>query len=146
VPVWKYKANYDVIPWVTFTDPEIAQVGHNEMSAKKAGISYEVTKYELDGLDRAITESSNRGFVKILTPKGKDKILGATIVGPYAGELLTEFVTAMKAKKGLGTILGTIHSYPTLSEANKFAAGNWKKANKPEGILKWVEKMHRMRL
>jgi len=146
VPMWKYKANYDVIPWVTFTDPEIAQVGHNETSAQKAGLSYDVTKYELDGLDRAITESTNRGFVKVLTPKGKDKILGANIVGPYAGELLTEFVTAMKDKKGLGSILGTIHSYPTLSEANKFAAGNWKKANKPEGILKWVEKMHKMRL
>ena len=146
VPLWKYKANYDVIPWVTFTDPEIAQVGHNELSAQKAGLGYEVAKYELDGLDRAITESNNAGFVKVLTPKGKDRILGATIVGPYAGEMLTEFVAAMKAKKGLNSILGTIHSYPTLSEANKFAAGNWKKANKPEGILKWVEKMHKMRL
>ncbi|MED5207283.1 MAG: FAD-dependent oxidoreductase, partial [Pseudomonadota bacterium] len=121
----RFKADYRVIPAVTFLDPEIARVGLNEREAREQGVEYEVTRYELDGLDRAIAESERQGFVKVLTPPGKDSILGATIVGAHAGELLAEYVLAMKHKLGLNKILGTIHSYPTMAEANKFAAGEW---------------------
>ncbi len=138
----KFKADYRVIPAVTFLDPEFARVGLNETEAKEQGIDYEVTRYDLDDLDRAITESETKGFVKVLTPPGKDTILGATIVGSHAGELLAEYVLAMKHKLGLNKILGTIHSYPTMAEANKFAAGDWKRANKPEKLLEYVEKYH----
>ena len=136
----RFKADYRVIPAVTFLDPEVARVGINETEAKEQGIEYEVTRYDLDDLDRAITESETAGFVKVLTPPGKDTILGVTIVSAQAGELLAEYVLAMKHKLGLNKILGTIHSYPTMAEANKFAAGNWKKANKPEGALVWLER------
>ena len=136
----RFKADYRVIPAVTFLDPEVARVGLNEAEAMEQGKKYEVTRYDLDDLDRAITESETAGFVKVLTPPGKDTILGATIVGSHAGELLAEYVLAMKHNIGLNKILGTIHSYPTMAEANKFAAGNWKRANKPEAALKWVER------
>ena len=142
----KFKADYRVIPAVTFLDPEVARVGLNESEAREQGTKFEVTRYELDDLDRAITESATSGFVKVLTVPGKDTILGATIVGANAGELLAEYVLAMKHKIGLNKILGTIHAYPTMAEANKFAAGNWKRANKPEALLGWVEKFHRWRL
>jgi pyruvate/2-oxoglutarate dehydrogenase complex dihydrolipoamide dehydrogenase (E3) component len=139
----KFKADYRVIPAVTFLDPEVARVGLNEREAAEQGIAVEVTRYELDDLDRAIAESETKGFVKVLTPAGgKDKVLGATIVGAHAGELLAEYVLAMKYGIGLNKILGTIHAYPTMVEANKFAAGNWKKAHKPESLLKWVERYH----
>ena len=139
----KFKADYRVIPAVTFLDPEVARVGINEREAAEQGIAVEVTRYDLDDLDRAIAESETRGFVKVLTPAGgKDTVLGATIVGAHAGELLGEYVLAMKHGLGLNKILGTIHAYPTMVEANKFAAGNWKKAHKPEGLLKWVERYH----
>lgn len=141
----RFKADYRVIPAVTFLDPEVARVGINETEAKEQGVAYEVTRYDLDDLDRAITESETTGFVKVLTPPGKDTILGATIVSAHAGELLAEYVLAMKHKIGLNKILGTIHSYPTMAEANKFAAGNWKKANKPEGALVWVERYFKWR-
>ncbi|MDP4605492.1 MAG: FAD-dependent oxidoreductase, partial [Erythrobacter sp.] len=139
----KFKADYRVIPAVTFLDPEVARVGINEREAAEQGIAVEVTRYELDDLDRAIAESETKGFVKVLTPAGgKDTVLGATIVGAHAGELLAEYVLAMKHGIGLNKILGTIHAYPTMVEANKFAAGNWKKAHKPEALLKWVERYH----
>ncbi|WP_086608739.1 FAD-dependent oxidoreductase [Erythrobacter donghaensis] len=139
----KFKADYRVIPAVTFLDPEVARVGINEREAAEQGIDVEVTRYELDDLDRAIAESETKGFVKILTPAGgKDKVLGVTIVGAHAGELIAEYVLAMKHGLGLNKILGTIHAYPTMVEANKFAAGNWKKAHKPEGLLRWVERYH----
>lgn len=141
----KFKADYRVIPAVTFLDPEFARVGINEREAAEQGIAVEVTRYDLDDLDRAIAESETRGFVKVLTPPGKDTVLGATIVGSHAGELLAEYVLAMKHGIGLNKILGTIHSYPTMAEANKFAAGNWKKANKPERLLEWVERYHAWR-
>lgn len=141
----KFKADYRVIPAVTFLDPEVARVGINEREAAEQGIAVDVTRYDLDDLDRAIAESETRGFVKVLTAPGKDKVLGATIVGSHAGELLAEYVLAMKHGIGLNKILGTIHSYPTMAEANKFAAGNWKRANKPEGVLKWVERYHAWR-
>jgi len=138
----KFRADYRVIPAVTFLDPEFARVGFNEREAKEEGTEYEVTTYQLEASDRAIAESERRGFVKVLTKPGKDTILGATIVGANAGELIAEFTLAMKHKIGLDGIMGTVHAYPTLAEANKFAAGNWKKKNKPEKLLSIVEKYH----
>jgi dihydrolipoamide dehydrogenase len=138
----KFKVDYRVIPWVTFIDPEVAHVGLSESDAIKQGIPFEVTKYGLGDLDRAITDDVAEGFVKVLTVPGKDRILGATIVGYHGGDLLTEFVTAMKQGLGLKKILGTIHSYPTISEANKFVAGEWSKAHAPQGLLTWVERYH----
>ncbi|WP_415897374.1 dihydrolipoyl dehydrogenase [Neptuniibacter sp. QD72_48] len=139
----KFKVDYSVIPAATFTDPEVARVGLNELEAKEQNIAYEVTCFDLEELDRAIADSDNHGKVKVLTVPGKDKILGATIVGPHAGELITEFVTAMKHGLGFNKILGTIHIYPTMSEANKYAAGEWKRANSPQKLLDWVAKFHR---
>ncbi|WP_415883191.1 dihydrolipoyl dehydrogenase [Neptuniibacter sp. QD34_54] len=138
----KFKVDYSVIPAATFTDPEVARVGLNELEAKEQNIAYEVTSFDLEELDRAIADSDNQGKVKVLTVPGKDKILGATIVGPHAGELITEFVTAMKHGLGFNKILGTIHIYPTMSEANKYAAGEWKRANAPQKLLDWVAKFH----
>jgi pyruvate/2-oxoglutarate dehydrogenase complex dihydrolipoamide dehydrogenase (E3) component/uncharacterized membrane protein YdjX (TVP38/TMEM64 family) len=138
----KFRADYSVIPWATFTDPEVARVGLNETEAQERGIAFEVTRYGLDELDRAITDEEAHGFVKVLTVPGKDRILGATIVGDHAGDLLVEFVGAMKHNIGLNKILGTIHIYPTLAEANKYAAGAWKKAHAPQGVLRQLEKFH----
>ena len=137
-PLWRFKADYRVIPWATFTDPEVARVGLSEDEARAQGIAVEVTRYGLDDLDRAIADSADHGFVKVLTPPGKDRILGATIVGEHAGDLLAEFVLAMKHGLGLNKLLGTIHIYPTLSEANKYAAGAWKRANAPQGLLQFA--------
>ena len=140
-----FKADYSAIPRTTFTDPEVAHVGLSEQEAERRGVPVEVTRYALDGLDRALTDEEAHGFVKVLTPPGKDRILGATIVGHRAGELIGEFVSAMKWRKGLGAILGTIHVYPTLTEANKAAAGAWRRAHAPEAALAWVERLHRLR-
>lgn len=139
----KFKADYSVIPWTTFTDPEVARVGLSESEAKAADVAYEVTRYDLDDLDRAIADGTAHGFVKVLTVPGKDKILGVTIVGAHAGDLLAEFVLAMRHGLGLNKILGTIHTYPTLSEANKYAAGEWKKAHVPHRLLQWVARYHK---
>ncbi|HEX5484922.1 MAG TPA: FAD-dependent oxidoreductase [Limnobacter sp.] len=139
----RFKADYSVIPWATFTDPEVARVGLNEQEAIAQGIAHEVTRYGLDDLDRAIADEAAHGWVKVLTPPGSDRILGATIVGDHAGDLIAEFVLAMRHGLGLNKILGTIHIYPTWTEANKYAAGVWKKANAPETVLKWVERFHR---
>ncbi len=138
----KFKADYSVIPWATFIDPEVARVGLNEQDAKEQGIAYEVVKYGIDDLDRAIADSEARGFVKVLTVPGKDRILGVTIVGSHAAELLAEYVLAMKHGLGMNKILGTIHTYPTWSEANKYAAGEWKRAHQPVRLLEWVGKYH----
>ncbi|MFT7300978.1 MAG: dihydrolipoamide dehydrogenase [Porticoccus sp.] len=138
----KFKVDYSVVPWVTFTDPEVAHVGLSEADAVAQGVPFEVTKYDLEDLDRAIADDVAAGFVKVLTQPGKDHILGATIVGYHAGDLLTEFVTAMKQGLGLKKIMGTIHSYPTISEANKFVAGEWSRDHTPINLLAWVEKYH----
>jgi pyruvate/2-oxoglutarate dehydrogenase complex dihydrolipoamide dehydrogenase (E3) component len=138
----RFKADYSVIPWATFTDPEVARVGLSETEAREQGVAYELTRYGLDDLDRAIVDGTAHGFVKVLTVPGKDKILGVTIVGEHAGDLLAEYVLAMKHGLGLNKILGTIHTYPTLSEANKLAAGQWKRAHAPQRLLKWVERYH----
>jgi pyruvate/2-oxoglutarate dehydrogenase complex dihydrolipoamide dehydrogenase (E3) component/uncharacterized membrane protein YdjX (TVP38/TMEM64 family) len=141
----RFKVDYSVIPWATFTDPEVARVGLSEAEAKEQGIAVEVTQYSIDDLDRAIADENAHGFVKVLTVPGKDKILGATIVGDHAADLLTEFVLAMKHGLGLNKILGTIHTYPTMSEANKYAAGEWKRAHAPEKLLEWVGRYHTWR-
>ena len=138
----KFKADYSVIPWATFTEPEVARVGLNEQDAQAAGIAYEVALYPLDDLDRAIADEEAHGFVKVLTVPGKDKILGATIVGDHAADLIAEYVMAMKHGLGMNKILGTIHIYPTLAEANKYAAGVWKKAHTPQRLLQWVQRYH----
>ena len=144
-PFRKFKADYAVIPWATFTEPEVARVGLNEQEAKEKGIPYEVSRYDLDDLDRAIADSEAHGFVKVLTVPGKDRILGVTLVGEHAGDLIAEYVLAMKHGIGLNKILGTIHIYPTLAEANKYVAGVWKKAHAPERLLAWVERFHAWR-
>jgi len=144
-PLKRFKVDYRVLPWVTFTDPEVAQVGHNEQTAKALGIPYEVTKYGIDDLDRAIADSEAHGQVKVLTVPGKDRIIGVNIVSHNAGELIAEYVAAMKHGFGMNKILGTIHSYPTWVEANKYAAGNWKKAHAPEAALKYLAKFHAWR-
>jgi len=141
-PFKKFKVDYRVLPWVTFTDPEVATVGLNETAAKERGVAYEVTKYGTDDLDRAIAEGEAYGFVKVLTVPGKDKILGVTIVSAHAGEMIAEYVTAMKFGLGLNKILGTIHAYPTFVEANKAVAGVWKRKHAPAGLLRWVERFH----
>ena len=141
----KFKADYSVIPWATFIAPEVARVGLNEQEARERNIPYEVIKYGIHDLDRAIADSEAHGFVKVLTVPDKDKILGVTIVGTHAGDLLAEYVLAMKHGLGLNKILGTIHTYPTLAEANKYAAGEWKRAHAPQKLLAWVEKFHTWR-
>jgi pyruvate/2-oxoglutarate dehydrogenase complex dihydrolipoamide dehydrogenase (E3) component len=135
-PFWSFRADYRVIPWATFTDPEVARVGLSEDEATAQGVAHEVTRYDIGDLDRAIADGTALGFVKVLTPPGKDKILGATIVGPEAGNLVAEFVLAMKHGLGLNKLLGTIHIYPTLMEANKYAAGEWKRAHAPAAALR----------
>ncbi len=144
-PFKKFKADYSVIPWATFVEPEVARVGLNEQEAVEKGIAFEVSRYGLDDLDRAIADGDAHGFVKVLTVPGKDRILGVTIVGPHAGDLIAEYVLAMKHNIGLNKILGTIHIYPTLAEANKYAAGVWKKAHAPQRLLAWVERFHTLR-
>ena len=141
----KFKVDYSVIPWATFTDPEVARVGLNETEAKEHGIAYEVTRYGIDDLDRAIADEEAHGFIKVLTVPGKDRILGVTIVGDHGGDLIVEYVAAMKHRFGLNKILGTIHIYPTLAEANKFAAGEWKRAHAPQAALRLAERYHRWR-
>ena len=144
-PFRKFKADYRVIPWSTFVEPEVARVGLNEQEARAKGVAYEVTTYGIDDLDRAIADGEAHGFVKVLTVPGKDRILGVTLVGEHAGDLIAEYVLAMKHGIGLNKILGTIHIYPTLAEANKYAAGVWKKAHAPQKLLRWVERFHAWR-
>jgi dihydrolipoamide dehydrogenase len=138
----RFRADFSVIPWATFTEPEVARVGLNETDAKEQGVEYEVTTYGIDDLDRAIADEADEGWVKVLTVPGKDKILGATIVGDHAGDLIIEFILAMRHGLGLNKILGTIHIYPTWAEANKYAAGNWKRAHAPQQVLEWVGRYH----
>lgn len=144
-PFKKFKINYDHLPYSTFTSPEISRIGLNEADAKLKSIPIEITKYPIDDLDRAIADSSDYGFVKVLTVPGKDKILGVTIVADHASDLLPEFVLAMKHGLGLNKILSTIHAYPTMSEANKYAAGVWKKAHAPQKVLGFLKKFHSWR-
>jgi pyruvate/2-oxoglutarate dehydrogenase complex dihydrolipoamide dehydrogenase (E3) component/uncharacterized membrane protein YdjX (TVP38/TMEM64 family) len=141
----RFKADYSVIPWATFIDPEVARVGLNEQEAREQKVDFEVTRYGIDDLDRAIADSAAHGWVKVLTVPGKDKILGVTIVGAHAADLLAEYILAMKHGLGLNKILGTIHTYPTMAEANKYAAGEWKRAHQPLALLRWVEKFHAWR-
>ena len=144
-PFKTFKADYSVIPWATFVEPEVARVGLNEADARAEGIAYEVTKFGIADLDRAIADSEAHGFVKVLTVPGKDRILGVTIVGEHAGDLIAEYVLAMKHGIGLNKILGTIHIYPTMAEANKYVAGEWKRAHAPQKLLEWVGRFHAWR-
>ena len=144
-PLKSFRVDYSVIPWATFTDPEVARVGLNELEAKEKDIAYEISTYGIDDLDRAIADSDAQGLVKVLTVPGKDKILGVTIVGSHAGDLIAEFVTAMKHGLGMNKILGTIHIYPTLAESNKYVAGVWKRQHQPEALLRWVARFHAWR-
>ena len=144
-PLKKFKTDYSVIPWATFVEPEVARVGVNEQEAKEKGVAYESSVYAIDELDRAIADSEAHGFIKVLTVPGKDRILGVTIVGEHAGDLIAEYVLAMKQGIGLNKILGTIHIYPTLAEANKYVAGVWKRAHAPQRLLAWVERFHAWR-
>jgi pyruvate/2-oxoglutarate dehydrogenase complex dihydrolipoamide dehydrogenase (E3) component/uncharacterized membrane protein YdjX (TVP38/TMEM64 family) len=141
----KFKVDYSVVPWATFTEPEVARVGLNETEAKEKGIAYEVTTFDLEELDRAIADGEAHGVVKVLTVPGSDRILGVTIAGEHAGDIIAEYVLAMRQGIGLNKILGTIHIYPTLAEMNKYAAGQWKQAHKPEGVLRLLEKFHAWR-
>ena len=144
-PFRKFRADYTVIPWATFVQPEVARVGLNEQEAKEKGVACEVSRYDIDDLDRAIADGEAHGFIKVLTVPGRDRILGVTIVGEHAGDLIAEYVLAMKQGIGLNKILGTIHIYPTLAEANKYVAGVWKKAHAPRQLLAWVERFHAWR-
>ena len=144
-PLKKFKADYRVMPAATFCEPEVARVGLNEKEAQQQGIAVAVTRYDIDDLDRAIADQKRYGWVKVLTKPGSDKILGVTIVGAQAGDLLAEFVLAMKHGIGLNKLLGTIHIYPTMAEANKYVAGVWKRANAPQRILAWLARFHRWR-
>jgi len=144
-PYKRYRADYSVIPWATFTEPEVARVGLNETEARERGIAYEATVFELSELDRAIVDEAAEGMVKVLTEPGSDRVLGATIVGEQAGELIVEFISAMKHGIGLNKILGTIHIYPTLAEANKYAAGSWRRAHAPARVLRTLERFHAWR-
>jgi pyruvate/2-oxoglutarate dehydrogenase complex dihydrolipoamide dehydrogenase (E3) component/uncharacterized membrane protein YdjX (TVP38/TMEM64 family) len=140
-----FKVDYSVIPWATFTEPEVARVGLNEQEAREQNIPYELSTFDLEELDRAIADGEAHGLVKVLTVPGRDRILGVTIVGEHAGDLIAEYVLAMRHGIGLNKILGTIHIYPTLAEANKYVAGQWKQAHKPETLLRWVERYHAWR-
>jgi len=140
-----FKVDYSVIPWATFTEPEVARVGLSETEAKEQGVPFEMARYSLEELDRAITDREAHGFIKVLTVPGKDTILGVTIVGEHAGDLIAEYVLAMKQGIGLNKILGTVHIYPTLAEANKYVAGQWKQAHTPEKLLAWVARYHAWR-
>ena len=139
----RFRVDYSVIPWATFTDPEVARVGLNETEAAARGVAYEVTRYGFDDLDRAIADSEAHGMIKVLTVPGKDRILGATIAGEHAADLLMEFVLAMRHRLGLKKLLGTIHVYPTMAEGARFAAGAWRREHAPERVLAWLERYHR---
>jgi pyruvate/2-oxoglutarate dehydrogenase complex dihydrolipoamide dehydrogenase (E3) component len=138
----RFKVDYTVIPWATFTDPEVARVGLSEAEATAQKVAFEVTRFPLQELDRAVTDGATQGFVKVLTPPGKDTLLGVTIVGEHAGDLLAEYVLAMKHGLGLGKILGTVHAYPTMSEASRSVAGAWRRAHAPERLLAWARRYH----
>ena len=144
-PLKKFKVDYSVVPWVTYTDPEVAQVGENEISCKQKGIDYEVTCYGVDDLDRAIADSEDKGIIKLITEPKKDRILGCTICAQNAGEMIGEFILAMRNNVGINKILGTIHPYPTMIEANKYVAGEWKRKHAPQGILNFLNKFHNWR-
>ncbi|MBP7659774.1 MAG: FAD-dependent oxidoreductase, partial [Burkholderiaceae bacterium] len=142
----QFPVDWSVVPWCTFTDPEVARVGLNETEAAAKGIAYEVSRFGIDDLDRAIADEAAHGFIKVLTVPGKDRILGVTIVGEHAGDLIAEYVAAMKQRIGLNKVLGTMHIYPTLAEANKFVAGEWKRAHAPQRLLGWVRRYHQWQL
>jgi len=144
--LWKFRVDYSVLPRAVFCDPEVASVGLSETEAARQGVAVEVTTYGIEELDRAIADSEASGEVRVLTPPGKDTILGVSIVGPHAAEIISEYVLAMRHGLGLSKILGTVHIYPTLSEANKFAAGNWRKRHLSDHLLALAAWWHRRQM
>jgi pyruvate/2-oxoglutarate dehydrogenase complex dihydrolipoamide dehydrogenase (E3) component len=144
-PWWSFRTSYAVVPWCTFTDPEVARVGLSEAEARERSVAFEATRFPMDDLDRAIADSDTRGYVKVLTVPGRDRILGATVVGRHAGETIAPFVLAMRHGLGLGKLLSTIHVYPTRMEANKYVAGAWRRAHAPERLLRVAARFHRWR-
>ena len=145
-PLKKFKCSLDNVPYAVFTDPEVAGVGLTEQDAKAQNIEYEVTTFPMDDIDRAITDSATEGFVKVLTPPGSDKILGVSMVGDHASELISEFVLAKTHKMGLNKILSTVHIYPTKSEINRMVAGKWRRSQLTERIVNWLVKYQQWRL
>ncbi|GKQ98528.1 FAD-dependent oxidoreductase [Aeromonas hydrophila] len=144
-PFKRFRADYRVMPAAIYTTPEIARVGLNQKEARAQGIPFELTRFALAELDRAIADGERQGFIEVLTVPGKDQILGATIVGTHAGERIAEFVLAMRHRLGLGKILATIHAYPTLMEGNKYLAGEWRRARQPATLLALLTRYHRWR-
>jgi pyruvate/2-oxoglutarate dehydrogenase complex dihydrolipoamide dehydrogenase (E3) component len=139
----RFAVDYRVVPWATFTDPEVARVGLSESEAREQGIEHEVTTYPLSDLDRAVADGDRAGWVKVITPPRGDRVLGATVVGTEAGEILGEFILAMRHGIGLKRLMSTIHIYPTRSEAVKLSAGAWRRAHAPERLLGWLGHLHR---
>jgi pyruvate/2-oxoglutarate dehydrogenase complex dihydrolipoamide dehydrogenase (E3) component len=121
----RQKMDYSVVPWCTYTDPEVAHVGLGEKEAQQKNVDYDLFVVPLEDVDRAVVESEEAGFAKVLTAKGSDKILGATIVAPHAGDLLHEFMLAMKTGVGMATIASTIHAYPTFAELARKAGDKY---------------------
>jgi len=144
-PFKKTKADYSIVPWCTFTDPEVAHVGLNETEAKKKNVPYKIFEYSFSELDRAITDGDDYGFMRVLVKPGKDTILGVTIAGSRASDLIAEFVLAMKYGLGLSKILSTIHLYPSYPEANKALAGVWKKQTAPRWVFPLLKRYHALR-
>jgi pyruvate/2-oxoglutarate dehydrogenase complex dihydrolipoamide dehydrogenase (E3) component len=141
----KFKVNYSIVPWATYTDPEVARVGLTDAEAEARGIDVEVTRHELGHIDRAIADGETRGFIKVLTRRGSDRVVGVTIVAPQAGELISEYVLAMTHGIGLRKLMGTIHVYPTSAEINKFAASDWRRNHAPTSLLKIAARYHALR-
>ena len=144
-PLKRFAADYRAMPWCTFTDPQVARVGLSEAEASEQRINYELTVFNLSDLDRAIADGETRGFVRVLTARGSDRILGVTVMGAHAGDTIAEFVLAMKHNLGLKRILDAVHIYPTFAEANRLAAGQWRRAHASPGMLSWLERFHRWR-
>jgi pyruvate/2-oxoglutarate dehydrogenase complex dihydrolipoamide dehydrogenase (E3) component len=137
----RQKMDYSVVPWCTYVDPEVAHVGLGEKEAKQKNVDYDLFVVSLEDVDRAVVESEEAGFAKILTAKGSDKIFGATIVAPHAGDVLHEFVLAMKAKIGLGRIASTVHAYPTFAELARKAGDKYNKTRltpRAKRVFTWL--------
>jgi len=141
----KTRMDYRVVPWATFTEPEVARVGLSEEEAAAQGVAHRVIKVPLAGIDRAVCDGDTEGFLKILTPPGRDGILGATLVGPHAGDLLHEVVLAMRARLRLRDIASTVHIYPTLAEVFRRAADEARKESFTPRLQKWFAAYFRWR-
>jgi pyruvate/2-oxoglutarate dehydrogenase complex dihydrolipoamide dehydrogenase (E3) component/uncharacterized membrane protein YdjX (TVP38/TMEM64 family) len=143
----RFKVSYHAVPCVTFVAPEVARVGLNEQEAIEQGVAFEVTRFDVADLDRALCDAADPktpplGWVKVLTAPGRGKILGVTIVAAHGAEMLAEYVLAMRHGLGLNHVLQTVHTYPTWGEANKYAAGLWRRAHAPRWALELSRRLH----